>query len=293
VRGICSAGVAGPAPRLSKWLVCSIFKYRQEIAVVQGNAMDQFFIGLHHPSDAWPFLRSMISVNAIRDRKGPFKVNDWIMDSGAFTEISTYGRWRTTPEEYAEQINRWMRNGNMLAAVSQDLMCAPFILGKSGLTVQAHQEVTIERYLRLTKLTDAYVMPVLQGDSPETYAAHVSQYGSLIKRGQWVGVGSVCMYNGNPDRIEDVLLAIKAQRSDLCLHGFGLKVQALKRPTVRALLYSSDSMAWSYAGRKNGGSEHDPRLALTYAAKVEEIISRPMFVQQQLYTWWQGMDSKP
>ena len=50
-----------------------------------------------------------------------------------------------------------MRNGNMLAAVSQDLMCAPFILGKSGLTVQAHQEVTIERYLRLTKLTDAYV----------------------------------------------------------------------------------------------------------------------------------------
>ena len=149
--------------------------------------MDQFFIGLHHPSDAWPFLRSMISVNVIRDRKGPFKVNDWIMDSGAFTELSTHGRWRSEPEEYAEQINRWKRNGNMLAAVSQDLMCEPFILAKSGLTVGEHQTITIERYARLIQLTNAYVMPVLQGYSPESYAAHVSQYGSLLKHGQWVG----------------------------------------------------------------------------------------------------------
>jgi hypothetical protein len=255
--------------------------------------MDRFFIGLHHPSDAWPFLRSMISVNAIRDRKGPFKANDWIMDSGAFTEISTHGRWRTTPEEYAEQINRWKSNGNMLAAVSQDLMCEPFILEKSGLTIPEHQAITIERYARLIHLTNAYVMPVLQGYSPESYAAHLGQYGTLLKHGQWVGVGSVCKHNGNPDRIEDVLLAIKTKRPDIRLHGFGLKLQALKRATVRALLHSSDSMAWSYAGRKEDGSEHDPRRALAYATKVEAIIRRPMFVQQQLYTWWQGLDSKP
>lgn len=248
--------------------------------------MDQFFIGLHHPSNAWPFLRSMISVNTIRDRKGSFRVNEWIMDSGAFTEMSTHGRWRSEPEEYAEQINRWKSNGNMLAAVSQDLMCEPFILGKSGLTILEHQTITIERYARLIQLTNAYVMPVLQGYAPESYAAHVCQYGSLLKYGQWVGVGSVCKHNGNPDRIEDVLLAIKTQRPDLRLHGFGLKIQALKRATVRTLLHSSDSMAWSYAGRKEDGSEHDPRRALAYVAKVEAIIGRPMFIQQQLYTWW-------
>src|SRR5271165_2481392 len=116
--------------------------------------MEKFFVGLHHPSDAWPFLRSMISVNAIRDLKGPFKVNDWIMDSGAFTEISTHGRWRSEPEEYAEQINRWKSNGNMLAAVSQDLMCEPFILEISGLTIGEHQTITIERYARLIQLTN-------------------------------------------------------------------------------------------------------------------------------------------
>jgi len=42
----------------------------------------QFFIGIHRPSDAWPFLRSMISINRIRGRKSQFRVNKWIMDSG-------------------------------------------------------------------------------------------------------------------------------------------------------------------------------------------------------------------
>jgi hypothetical protein len=256
--------------------------------------MDQFFIGLHHPSDAWPFLRSMISINAIRERKGPFKINDWILDSGAFTEMSTYGRWRTGPEEYAEQINRWKHNGNMLAAVSQDLMCEPFILEKSGLTIQDHQTITIERYLRLIELTNVSVMPVLQGYSPDSYAAHVRQYGGLLKHGQWVGVGSVCKRNGNPDQIEDVLLAIKTHRPDLRLHGFGLKMEALKSGTVRALLHSSDSMAWSFAGRKEDGSEHDPRRALAYAAKIETLIRRPMFVQPQLFKWWsEGREAVP
>jgi hypothetical protein len=68
--------------------------------------MVHFFIGLDHPSTAWPFLRAMISINTIRDRKGLFRVNDWMMDSGGFTELSTHGRWRTTPTEYADQINR-------------------------------------------------------------------------------------------------------------------------------------------------------------------------------------------
>jgi hypothetical protein len=165
-------------------------------------------------------------------------------------------------------------------------MCEPFILAKSGLTIGEHQTITIERYARLIQLTNVYVMPVLQGYSPESYTAHVCQYGRLFKHGQWVGVGSVCKRNSNPEQVEDVLLAIKTQRADLRLHGFGLKIQALRSGTVRALLYSSDSMAWSFAARKEDGSEHDPRRALAYAATVEGIIRQPMFIQQQLYSWW-------
>ena len=134
---------------------------------------------------------------------------------------------------------------------SSDLMCEPFILHKTGLTIEDHQKITVVRYARLLDLTNVYVMPVLQGYSPESYAAHVDQYGELFTPGQWVGVGSVCKRNGNPDQIEDILLTIKTQRPDLRVHGFGIKFQALQSPTVRQVLYSSDSMAWSFAGRKS------------------------------------------
>ena len=148
----------------------------------------------------------MISINTIRDRKGSFRANDWMMDSGGYTELSTHGRWSTSPQKYAE---------NLVAAVTQDLMCEPFILHKTGLTIEDHQKITVARYARLLDLTNVYVMPVLQGYSPRSYAAHLDSYGELLTPGQWVGVGSVCKRNGNPDQIEDILLAIKAQRPDL------------------------------------------------------------------------------
>jgi hypothetical protein len=60
--------------------------------------------------------------------------------------------------------------------------------------------------------------------------------------------------------------------------------------TVRALLHSSDSMAWSFGGRKWGrktdSAEHDPRKALAYSAQVEALIGQPSFVQPQLFEWW-------
>ena len=253
---------------------------------IPNTPVRQFFVGLQHPSTAWPFLYSMISINSLRDRKRPFRTNTWVMDSAAFTELSTYGQWRTTPQEYADHINRLKHNENLAAAVTQDLMCERAILQKTGLTIRDHQTITIERYNQLIYLTHVYIMPVLQGYSPESYCHHLLQYGSLLNPGQWVGVGSVCKLNGNPNRIEDILLAIKTDRPDLRLHGFGLKLTALKRPTVRALLHSSDSMAWSYAGRKEDGSEHDPRRALAYAARIEAVIGRPSFIQSQLFHWW-------
>jgi hypothetical protein len=248
--------------------------------------MNQFFIGLHHPSNAWPFLRSMISIRSLRGRKTGFRVNDWILDSGAFTEISTFGRWKTSVEQYALEINRWQACGNLVAAVTQDLMCEEFILAKTGLTVEEHQAETIERYAELVSMTDVFVLPVLQGFSPKSYAAHVRAYGDLFGCGHWVGVGSVCKRNTSPGQIEDVLLAIKSERSDLKLHGFGLKLTALESGTVRDLLYSSDSMAWSFHDRKNGGNGHDPRMALRYCAKVETLFGRTNFVQPVLLRWW-------
>src|SRR5260221_4630560 len=83
-------------------------------------------------------------------------------------------------------------------------MCEPFVLQKTGKTVEEHQDLTLKSSVALSPQTSAYVMPVLQGFSPKQYASHVRQYGELLEFGQWVGVGSVCQLNCNYDAIEDV-----------------------------------------------------------------------------------------
>jgi len=229
-----------------------------------------FFIGLHMPNHAARFSRCMVSVNRLKRRKSDFTVGRWIMDSGAFTELSTHGRYRSSVKEYADQVNRWKSCGELEAAVTQDYMCESFILEKTGLTIVDHQRLTIERYDELIALTDVYIMPVLQGYAPQDYVSHVRQYGERLTPGMWVGVGSVCKRNSSPRQIENVLMAIKRERPDLRLHGFGIKKTALESGLVQSLLYSSDSMAWSYQGRKIGRG-NDPEMAREYADKVAGI----------------------
>ena len=81
----------------------------------------------------------MISVNRLRNRKSDFKVNQWVMDSGTFTELFRFGHYRHSVQEYADRIKRWKTCGTLLAAVSQDFMSEPFILERTGPTVEEHQ----------------------------------------------------------------------------------------------------------------------------------------------------------
>lgn len=235
----------------------------------------RFFTGLHQPSDAQHFDAAFVSVNRLRNRKGSFAVGDWIMDSGAFTEISRHGHYRHDVASYATEIRRWSGNGNLLAAVAQDFMCEPFILARTGMTVQQHQALTIQRYDALvSEDTGVYIMPVLQGFEPEQYVRHLVNYGQRIAFGAWVGVGSVCKRNGDPRAVARVLHAIKLARPDLRLHGFGLKTTALADPLVRSLLDTADSMAWSFAARRERpGSQNDWREAKRWS---DSITTRPV-----------------
>lgn len=236
----------------------------------------RFFTGLHQPSDAQHFDAAFVSVNRLRGRKGPFQAQDWIMDSGAFTEVSTHGRYRHSVEEYAAEIKRWSSNGNLLAAVAQDYMCEPFIIAKTGLSVAEHQRLTIQRYddLLACDVGGVQIMPVLQGFAPGDYVQHIRLYGSRLSFGQWVGVGSVCKRNGDIRMIEAVLRAIKQERPDLRLHGFGLKTTALSSGLVRTLLHTADSMAWSFSARKQGRNANDWKEAKAWTARIDAPSTR-------------------
>lgn len=246
--------------------------------------MKKYFIGWHQPvngpSGCGSFEYSMISVNRLVGRKSDFKVNKWMLDSGAFTRIFA-GKWHLSTRKYAALIKRWSKCGKLLAAVSQDYMCESIILNKTGLTIADHQRLTILRYDNLLNLLgecDAYLMPVLQGYTPEEYISHIRQYGDRLKPGAWVGVGSVCKRNGSPAQIERVLLAIKGERPDLKLHGFGLKRTSLQSNVVWDLLYSADSQAHSYNERaKKTGKSNCPVRAAEYASQIKKPIQASIF----------------
>lgn len=239
----------------------------------------KFFIGLHVVAHAQRFARCMVSVNRLRDRKRDFAAGEWLMDSGAFTEISTHGEYRTDDAEYVSQVRRWGRCGTLVRAVSRDYMCEPFIVARTGKTLRDHQLMTVDRYANLSRLApDLPWMPVLQGFAPSDYVTNILDYGRLLPDGTWVGVGSVCKRNASPASIEDVLIAIHRTRPDLRLHGFGLKKTALGSGIVRGLLYSADSMAWSWAARKQGRDGNSHVEATNYARAIcDQEWQRPLF----------------
>lgn len=242
----------------------------------------KYFIGWHQPvngpSGCGGFDYCMISVNRLIGRKSPFPVQNWIMDSGAFSRI-TSGKGHLSVKRYAKLIKRWSANGNMLAAVAQDYMCESFVLDRTGLTIADHQRLTVHRYRRLLEeMGDhpAYIMPVLQGYEVQDYLSHLDQYGDLLKPGMWVGIGSVCKRNASPAVIENLLMAIKAKRPDLRLHGFGIKQTTLRSGIVRELLYSADSQAHSFRPDSQGAkfrTANNPTAALEYA---HSILNRPI-----------------
>jgi len=242
--------------------------------------MSLFFAGIHHPNkaDAVPF--AMVSANALRARRSHFPVNDWIMDSGAFTTVTKHGGYPDSVDEYAEIIRRFSTCGNLLAAVAQDYMCEPFVLKRTGLTVAEHQRLTVERYDQLlaADTNGVPIMPVLQGYEPAEYVDHLRAYGDRITPGMWVGVGSVCKRNRNPGSVVVVLEAIHAERPDLRLHGFGVKITALRNERVCELFHSTDSMAWSAAARWEGRDRNDVQEAVRYSDRIaRQPVQRVLF----------------
>lgn len=234
--------------------------------------MNIFFVGCKPWTTPYLDCPVMVSVNALRGYKKLIIHDLALIDSGAFTLVNKHGGYPAGElPRYVSKISPFL-SSHILAIVAQDYMCESFVLQKTGLTVEEHQRYTIYRYKALNKLMKdkVYVLPVLQGYEPQEYVNHVRQYGQLLKNDSWVGVGSVCKRNSKPQKVLEVLQAIKSERPDLCLHGFGIKKTALLNPAVRSYLHSADSFAWSYAARRDRVDTDSPFLAFKYWQSVTQ-----------------------
>jgi hypothetical protein len=174
----------------------------------------------------------------------------WALDSGGFTELSLHGRWLTPPEEYAAAVERYARQiGGLDFASPQDWMCEPFMTGRTGLTVAEHQARTVENYLTLRRIAPGLpFIPVLQGWHLGDYLTCLDLYttaGVDLTALPRVGLGSVCRRQSTA---EIAVIVAELARRGLSLHGFGVKTGGLH--LYGHLLASADSMAWSFAARR-------------------------------------------
>lgn len=240
----------------------------------------KFYLGTH--VESWlgsATVPLFVSRRRLCRRKSlPHATYSWVLDSGAFSELSMFGHWTITPQQYAQEVRRYSEDiGSMEWAASMDYMCEPWIVKNTGLSIHEHQERTVDNYLELCSIaSDLPFVPVLQGWAVSDYLRHVEMYGRAgvaLDTLPVVGLGSVCRRQGTAF-LEDVAHALQPIR----LHGFGVKLQGLVR--ARGLLHSADSMAWSFAARREAplaGCTHHScanclRYALLWRARVVDAI---------------------
>lgn len=224
-----------------------------------------FYLGTH--LDGWlnhVGVPLFVSHRRLARRKTlPTALTGWALDSGGFSELSLYGGWRTTPEEYVAAVKRYDREiGQLEWAAPQDMMAEPEMLARTGLTVLEHQRRTVANFVRLEQLwrdsddqwnPESPFMPVLQGgqDGPQSYLRCWDMYGEAgVDLGNYpvVGVGSVCRRQ-HTGEIRDILEAVRDRDPGVPLHGFGVKSLGLR--LYGDLLASADSLGWSYNARRN------------------------------------------
>lgn len=242
----------------------------------------RFYLGTHQP--AWlaadlgvPLLvshRRLVGRRSLPRASGP-----WACDSGGFTELSMYGRWRTTEHTYVTALRRYATEIGQLAwCAPMDHMTEAHVLSRTGGTVRSHQQRTVTNYLRLREMApELPIIPVLQGQSIEDYhrcADSYERHGVDLAALPLVGVGSVCRRQHTTE-VEQILRSLAAR--GYRLHAFGAKVLGLGR--FADAIASSDSAAWSFRGRYVPGctpshrSESNcQRFALAWHARLEASL---------------------
>jgi len=194
-----------------------------------------------------------ISYRQLRKRKKKLfhQTGPLCVDSGGFSELSLYGKWTITPQEYVKDLERLQDLGLKITwAAQQDMMVESIMLEKTGLTIKEHQRRTVQNLIELRAFNSSiHFIPVLQGQTLNDYFSHFEMFevaGFDLRNEPVVGVGSVCRRQSS-NEIGYIMKSLHSK--GLKLHGFGVKIDGLKK--YRQHLVSSDSLAWSYGARFN------------------------------------------
>lgn len=259
-----------------------------------------FFLGA--PDASWLPRSStplMLSRSRLADRKAPLPTSavPWYLDSAAFTELEQHGRWTLDAYGWAQLARRWGDEaGQLVAIATQDWLCTPTALDRTGLTIERHQDLTTLSYLELREYAPELPwVPTLQGWLAEDYLEHAALYELLgvdLAAQPLVGVGSIAMRQEGPEA-ERILWAVHDVLGLRNVHAYGAKELGLRR--WGWAVSSADSMAWSMIARREArkacAADHaDCRNCITWAEQWARIVAplvggpEPSHRQRPLFT---------
>jgi hypothetical protein len=164
-----------------------------------------------------------------------------------------------------------------------DYMVEPEILRKTGLSVERHQELTIDNFLEARHLApELPIMPVVQGCTWGDFRSHVEQYarrGVDLGKEPAVGVGSICRRSGTL-RAGTIVSTLRHDLGDR-IHAFGWKIRGLVLNQEH--VHTANSMAWSYRARRSPplpecdykSCRNCNRFALRWRAKLLILLGQP------------------
>lgn len=223
-------------------------------------------------------------------RRLPRARGRWACDSGGFSELSLHGQWTIGDRALVVDVRRFNDEiGQINWCAPRDWMCEPWILRRTGLSVEEHQRRTIASVIELRSIApDLQWIPVLQGWSEADYLHHVAAYlaaGIDLAREPVVGRGSVCRRQSTAMARR---LIGRLTHQGLRLHGFGFKVSGLR--AILHGLVSADSMAWSYRARRSApilGHTHKTcanciDFALAYRERLVGALAKQSTMQLAL-----------
>jgi hypothetical protein len=262
-------------------------RHRQAPTVASGGTQCTVYLGTHQPAWLGRFsVPLFVSRRRLAHRRRlPRALGIWALDSGGFSEISLHGRWEHRPAAYVAEVRRFREEvGGLQWAAIQDWMCEPFMLQRTGLSLEEHQRRTVDSYAQLLDAApDVPWAPVLQGWQAADYLRCLELYearGFELRRAPIVGLGSVCRRQ-HTSEAEGFIRELAGH--GLRLHGFGFKVRGLLR--VQNVLASSDSLAWSFEARRKppleGCAERHKncanceRYALRWLHKLHNRLAAP------------------
>jgi len=209
----------------------------------------------------------MIS-HATKTNKPWFGIDNLFVDCGGYSLLKSDSE-HPPLDEYIRYLQRWQPDRYVL----RDYPCEPDLLDDLNETVESHQQNTLDDHIEMLERTDSLdgtPYPVIQGWRVEQYLDCIDLFRDHGIPLNSLGVGSICRRNA-ANEIQEILREIRRELPDANLHGFGVKVSMFKMQGVSELLDSADSLAYSYATRRNHDSSNWKNKTLEYLKFKKQI----------------------